>query len=155
MKGISEFNKNSFKMTKFYLKTYRKSAETDKPHFYILNKGMNSGKPLKKPCPNCFTLTANTAEEIQSLYWLCLGLWKAKSFHYYLKGSVIPFITINDMRTAIAGGFEIAQQNKPVFKKSVETLQFLELKEKQFHQNIQLINDAKRLIFHRYILNRR
>ena len=142
-------------MTKFYLKTYQKSAETDKSHFYILNKGMNSGKPLKKPCPNCFLLTANTEEEVQSLYWLCFGLWKAKSFHYYLKGSVIPFITINDMRTAIAGGFEIAQQNKPVFKKSIETLQFLELKEKQFHKNIQLINDAKRVIFHRYILNRR
>ncbi len=142
-------------MTKFYLKTYRKLAETDKPHFYILNKGMNSGKPLKKPCPNCFVLTSNTEEEVQSLYWLCFGLWKAKSFHYYLKSSVIPFITINDMRTAIAGGFEIAQQNKPVFKKSIETLQFLELKEKQFHQNIQLINDAKRVIFHRYILNRR
>jgi len=155
VKGVSGYNKNLSKMSKFYLKTHSKKNQTQKPHFYILNKGMNSGKPLKKPCPNCFVLTANTEEKIQSLYWLCFGLWKAKSFHYYLKGSVIPFITINDIRTAIAGGFEIAQQNKPVFKKSVETLQFLELKEKQFHQNIQLINDAKRLIFHRYILNRR
>ena len=116
---------------------------------------MNSGKPLKKPCPNCFVLTANTEEKIQSLYWLCFGLWKAKSFHYYLKGSVIPFITINDMRKAIAGSYEIAEENKPVFKKSVKTLQYLELKEKQYYQNIQLIEEAKRAIFYQYILRRR
>lgn len=142
-------------MTKFYLKTNSKTAETKKPHFYILNKGMNSGKPLKEPCPNCFVLTANTEEELQSLYWLCFGLWKAKSFHYYLKGSVIPFITINDTRKAIAGGYEIAEENKPVFKKSVKALQILEDKEKQYHQNIQLIQDAKRAIFYRYISRRR
>lgn len=142
-------------MTKFYLKTNSKTAETKKPHFYILNKGMNSGKPLKEPCPNCFVLTAKTEEEIQSFYWLCFGLWKAKSFHYYLKGSVIPFITINDMRKAIAGGYEIAEENKPVFKKSVKALQILEDKEKQYHQNIQLIQDAKRAIFYRYISRRR
>ena len=142
-------------MTKFYLKTNSKTAETKKPHFYILNKGMNSGKPLKQPCPNCFVLTTNTEEELQSLYWLCFGLWKAKSFHYYLKGSVIPFITINDMRKAIAGGSEIAEENKPVFKKSVKALQILEDTEKQYHQNIQLIQDAKRAIFYRYISRRR
>ena len=35
-------------------------------------------------------------------------------------------------------------------KKDVETLRLLELKEKQFHQNINLINDLKRVILHRY-----
>ncbi len=93
-------------MTKFTLKTYRPSAETEKPHFYILNKGMNSGKPLKQPCPNCFILIAPTEEAKEQLYWLCFGLWRAKSFHYYLKGSVIPFITKNDLKQGILNGFE-------------------------------------------------
>jgi hypothetical protein len=142
-------------MIKFTLKTYKSERQTEKPHLYILNKGLNSGKPLKQPCPNCFVLTAKSEEEVQSIYWLCFGLWKAKSFHYYLKGSVIPFITINDMRTAIKNSYEIAQEDKPIFQKSVKTLQLLEEKEKQYLQNIQLINDAKRVIFYRYIKHRK
>lgn len=142
-------------MIKFTLKTYKSENQTEKPHLYILNKGLNSGKPLKQPCPNCFVLTAKSEEEVQSIYWLCFGLWKAKSFHYYLKGSVIPFITINDMRTAIKNSYEIAQEDKPIFQKSVKTLQLLEEKEKQYLQNIQLINDAKRVIFYRYIKHRK
>lgn len=142
-------------MIKFTLKTYKSERQTEKPHLYILNKGLNSGKPLKQPCPNCFVLIAKSEEEVQSIYWLCFGLWKAKSFHYYLKGSVIPFITINDMRTAIKNSYEIAQEDKPIFQKSVKTLQLLEEKEKQYLQNIQLINDAKRVIFYRYIKHRK
>ena len=142
-------------MIKFTLKTYKSERQTEKPHLYILNKGLNSGKPLKQPCPNCFVLTAKSEEEVQSIYWLCFGLWKAKSFHYYLKGSVIPFITINDMRTAIKNSYEIAQEDKPIFQKTVKTLQLLEDKEKQYLQNIQLINDAKRVIFYRYIKHRK
>jgi hypothetical protein len=34
--------------------------------------------------------------------------------------------------------------------KHVEALKLLELKEKQFHENIYLINDMRRVIVHRY-----
>ena len=34
--------------------------------------------------------------------------------------------------------------------KHVAALKLLELKEKQFHQNINLINDMRRVIVHRY-----
>ena len=138
-------------MTKFTLKTYRPSVETEKPHFYILNKGMNSGKPLKQPCPNCFILTAPTEEAKDQLYWLCFGLWRAKSFHYYLKGSVIPFITKNDLKQGILNGFEQANNDISIFKKSVKALQLLEEQEKVYKLNLKLIDDARRAVFYRYI----
>jgi hypothetical protein len=36
-------------------------------------------------------------------------------------------------------------------KKDIEKLKFLEQKEKQFHENINLINDLRRVILYRYI----
>ncbi|PIV97966.1 MAG: hypothetical protein COZ74_01425 [Flavobacteriaceae bacterium CG_4_8_14_3_um_filter_31_8] len=141
-------------MTKFYLKTYCPKSATSEPHFFILSKGKNSGKPLTEPCPNCFVLSAKTEEEKQLLYALSFGLWKAKSFEYFLKGSVILFITIGDCRQALNDGLEQANSNPNGFKKSVKALELLEEQEKRFLQNLQLINEAKRVIFHRYIRRR-
>ena len=77
---------------------------------------------MKEPCPNCFELSTKTEEEKQFIYWLCFGLWKAKSFEYFLKGSVIPFITIGDCKQAINNGLEQAKKDLKGFKKSVKAL---------------------------------
>lgn len=138
-------------MTKFLLKTYSLKAQINEPHFYILSKGNNSGKPLSEPCPNCFVLITKTEEERQFFYSLCFGLWRAKSFEYFLKGSVISFITIGDCKQAINEGLELADKDIEGFKKSVRTLQILEQKEKQYKETLLLINDVKRVIFYRYI----
>ena len=49
-------------MITFQLKTYNEKKEETKPHFYILCKGLNSGKPLEKPCPNCFCCVCENEE---------------------------------------------------------------------------------------------
>ena len=38
--------------------------------FFILNKGMNSGKPMEHPCPNCFTIIAADQAEKDHFYWI-------------------------------------------------------------------------------------
>lgn len=141
-------------MTKFLLKTYNSKNATDVPHFYILNKGKNSGKPLKEACPNCFVISTTTEEEKKFLYSLCFGLWKAKSYEYYLRGSVIEFITIGDCKEVIKTGIKQATKNLKGFKKSVRTLEALEQQEAKYLETLRLINDAKRAIFYRYIKKR-
>jgi hypothetical protein len=141
-------------MTNFYLKTYCPKSTTEEPHFFVLSRGKNSGKPLTEPCPNCFVLSTKTEEDKQLLYALSFGLWKAKSFEYFLKGSVIPFITIGDCKQALNDGLEQANSNPDGFNKSVKALELLELQEKRFLENLQLISEAKRVIFHRYIRRR-
>jgi hypothetical protein len=138
-------------MTKFTLKTYSSAAKSEMLQFFILNKGKNSGKPLSKPCPNCFVLTTQSEEDKQFFYSLCFGLWKAKSFEYYLKGSVIPFITINDCKQALITGLEQANSNLTGFKKSVKALEILEQQEKKYLETLQIINAAKRAVFYHYI----
>lgn len=84
-------------MKQFTLKTYRSSAPVALNSFYILNKGMNSGRPHPKPFVNCFTFIADTPEQMEMFYWITFAAWQAKLFHPYLKGSAIPFIGIMDV----------------------------------------------------------
>lgn len=86
---------------KYEIKTHRLGRIYNKPHFYILNKGLNSGRPMNDPCPNCFVVTTESEEQRESLFYLCQSLHIGRYFNYYIKGSVIPFITINDTRKVL------------------------------------------------------
>ncbi len=119
------------------------------PHFFILNKGLNSGKPLEKPCPNCFVITTKNEEEKEFLYWLCWGLWQSKKFHQLLTGSVIPFVRLYEFKLFIMQQAAIAFAEKEQYNKNVKALQQLEQLEKNYKQNLMLIMDAKRAIFQR------
>lgn len=114
---------------------------------FIQNKGLNSGKPLEKPCPNCFVITVKNDEEKEFLFWLCWGLWQTKKFHSLLTGSVIPFIRLHEFKPFIMQQADIAFTEKEQYNKNVKALQQLEALEKKYKQNLILINDAKRAIF--------
>ena len=118
--------------------------------FFILNKGMNSGKPMEQPCPNCFTFNAKSQEEKDHYYWLCFGLWQSKSLHPYLTGSVIPFIRLHDLSQVINQASDKAQVNPLAFQKTVEVLKILDQQEKNYHRNLLLISEAKKAIFANY-----
>jgi hypothetical protein len=71
------------------------------PHFYIQNKGLNSGRALHNPIPNCFAVITETEEQREELYYLCFSLQIGRYFTIFIKGSVIPFITIDDTRKVL------------------------------------------------------
>lgn len=81
-------------------------------------------------------------------------MWQSKAFHIYLRGSVIPFISIAEFRKAIKEAFSKVEDDKVKFDKSVNSLQLLEQKQKQFYNSIQLIEEAKRIVMYRYIKRR-
>ena len=110
---------------------------------------MNSGKPLKNACPNCFICLAATEEETETLYWLCFGLWYSKSFQYYLKGSVIPFITIDDVKECLSKSLLKSNQNKADFQQAIQQAKKFEELENLYEKNLQLIRQARRAIFHK------
>ena len=118
--------------------------------FYILNKGMNSGKPMEHPCPNCFTFNAADQAEKDLYYWICFGLWQSRSFHQHLIGSVIPFIRLRELSQAINQASEKALATPANFQKTVEALKILDQHEKQYHRNLLLISEAKKAIFANY-----
>lgn len=138
-------------MCTFILKSYNRKSVVAKPHFFILNKGNNSGKPLSAPCPNCFVIQFQCTEEKEQVYWLLYSLWQSRAFYPYLRGSVIPFVVLRDMKKCIQEGLERAKGNSDQFQKAVEALRSLEEMEKKFRQNIKLVQDAKRMLFYKYL----
>ena len=140
---------NAHTMRSVQLKTFNKNFKYEGHYFFILNKGINSGKPLKNACPNCFVCIAATEEEKEQLYWICFAHWYSKAFHYYLKGSVIPFITIDDIKEYLSKSLLKSNQNKADFQQAIQQAKKFEELENLYEKNLQLIRQARRAIFHK------
>jgi DNA modification methylase len=141
-------------MQTFIVKSSTAKEEIRKPHFYVLNKGMNSGKPLL-PCPNCFKIETENEEFKETLYWVSFALWRAKAFHPFLIGSVIPFIRIGVYKEVLYENLKIVTANPAEFAETVKKLRFIEMKEKQFKENLLLIQELKRAYVYKYFNNKR
>ena len=85
-------------MLNFIIKTHRVGTIYTKPHLFVLNKGMNSGKPQKEPFTNCFVVLFQNEEDCESLFFIAYSLWKTKFWHQFLCGSVIPFLRLPDFK---------------------------------------------------------
>jgi hypothetical protein len=131
-------------MKQFTLKTYRSSAEVGLNSFYILNKGMNSGRPHPKPFVNCFTLIADNPEEMEMFYWITFAAWQAKLFHPYIKGSVIPFVTIMDVVEVINDASKRCIANPERVSNLLKTYHTLNQLEFKYERLAKLTTEAKR-----------
>jgi hypothetical protein len=137
-------------MPNFIIKTHQKNAVYRANQIFILNKGMNSGKPQKEPFTNSFVILFQNEEDAETVYWLAYSLWKSKFWHQSLVGSVIPFLRLPDFKNEFYTKANLMMQELDEHIKNVATLKLLELNEKQFNENIILINDIRRVILHRY-----
>ena len=50
-------------MLNFKVRTYNPEKGTPENSIFILSRGRNAGKPLFKPCPNCFILYCRNETE--------------------------------------------------------------------------------------------
>jgi len=154
VRSAASKNLNARTMQTFTVKSASVKSEIKKPHFWVLCKGMNSGKPLVIPCPNSFRIETDSEVFKEMLYWVSFALWKGKAFHPYLIGSVIPFIRIGDYKQLVCEKLEVVNESPAEFAKTIKKLRLIELKEKQFKENLQLIQELKKAYIHRYF-NRR
>ena len=137
-------------MPNFIIKTHQKNAVYRANKIFILNKGMNSGKPQKEPFTNSFVILFQDEQDAETVYWLAYSLWKSKFWHQSLVGSVIPFLRLFDFKNEFYTKASLMMQEHDKHIKNIATLKILEQKEKQFHENINLINELRRVILHRY-----
>jgi hypothetical protein len=137
-------------MQNFIIKTHQKDTIYSKPHLFILNKGLNSGKPQKEPFTNSFVLLFQTEEDCENLYFVAFSLWKTKFWHQFLIGSVIPFLRLSDFKKEFFIKSKSMMQEHESHVKHIAALKVLEQQEKHFNDNINLINDMRRVILYRY-----
>ncbi|WP_310558076.1 DUF6943 family protein [Flavobacterium sp.] len=137
-------------MMNFIIKTHKVGTIYTKPHLFVLNKGMNSGKPQKTPFTNSFVVIFQNEEDCESLFFIAFSLWKTKFWHQHLVGSVIPFLRLSDFKKEFSPKASLMMVEHEEHQKNVAALNLLEQKENQFHENINLISDLRRAIVYRY-----
>ena len=122
-------------MSTFQIKTHQPGRTYSNPHFFILNKGLNSGKPLANPCPNCFVVTTPDGQTKSTLFHLSMMLQIGGFYAYYLKGSVIPFISIDDCRNTLKKGLKSSDNIANQMQKHIKAVEVISKKEKEL-QNV-------------------
>ena len=137
-------------MPNFIIKTHQKDTAYMGNQIFILNKGMNSGKPQKEPFTNSFVILFSNEKDAETVYWLAYSLWKSNFWHQFLIGSVIPFLRIKDFKKDFNLKVNEMMQEHELHLKQVQALRLLEQKEDQLNQNIVLINEMRRVILYRY-----
>ena len=137
-------------MPNFIIKTHQRNTVYKANQIFILNKGVNSGKPQKEPFTNSFVVLFQDEEDADTVYWLAYSLWKARFWHQSLVGSVIPFLRIDDFKKDFNSKVNEMLEEHKLHKKQIQALRLLEQKEDQLHQNIMLINEMRKVILMRY-----
>ncbi|UOE42171.1 hypothetical protein MTP09_05915 [Chryseobacterium suipulveris] len=131
--------------------TYNPKNQKSEFEFYALSKGLNSGKPLDVPCPNCFVISCRNAEELDVYRSLLFGLWQTKSFHQFLIGSVIPYIRIGDFKNFVSEQVSHLKGKEKVFKNDVRKVKTLEQRERHIYEQLLLISELKRIYIARHL----
>lgn len=132
------------------IKTY-KGKLVQQPHFFILNKGMNTGSPNFKPYSNCFVLLAETDKERNDYYWLCFALWQTGKFRPRLVGSAVPFIHISDLKQVISDALIKANKKSDQYQKALSLLIDIDMKGEEMAEQLKLIGELKKTVLNRVL----
>lgn len=134
------------------IKTHRLSAAYGNNHFFLLSKGYNAGKPLEKPCPNCFVVKADSLEDKSKLFWICYSVWRSGKYIPLLRGSVIPFLHIKEVEREIRLATSKVLAKPREFQKLVHQLQDLHKLENLLSLQLKLVTRMKSDLAYRFLL---
>jgi len=147
--------KAMFLMQSVKIYTFNPKNPVNEFDIFVLCKGLNSGKPLEKPCPNCFVVACKNQADKDFYTTLLFGLWKIKHFYPYHTGSVIPFIRISDFKQIVKEQANRVSIKPQDFIEDVHKFKLIERKQKQIYEQMALLNDVKRALIYRHFHSKR
>lgn len=125
----------------YTIKSHKAEKTYNQPHFFIQNKGLNSGRALHNPIPNCFVVTTDTEGQREALYYLCQSLQVGQYFKFYIIGSVIPFIRIDDTRKVLNTAIRNYKQQQWELK--VQKLKHITIYEENLKNQLTVVAQLK------------
>jgi len=128
-------------MLNYTMKSHKNGRTYNQPHFFIQNRGNHSGRALNDSIANCFVVTTETEEQRESLYFLCQSLQIGEYFKYYIIGSVIPFIRIDDTRKVLNTAIRNYEQQQWELK--VQKLKKITAYEENLKEQLKTIGKLK------------
>jgi hypothetical protein len=90
--------------------------------FYIQSHGLHAGRPLKKPIPNSWELQT----DIKNAFEICFMLYNSNSLKIYLRGSVIPFLSLREYKKILLPLLENPKIEDLSTQKKLKALQDIE-----------------------------
>ncbi len=125
------------------LKTYRPESTIQPNTFFIQSRGLHSGRPLRKPIANCFSIKLSNEQEYDQYYGLVSALYYNKSFAYYILGTAVPFIRIGDVYKVIQQGLERMNVQPEQFEQTLHAVSSIDRNLENLQQQINLLKQLK------------
>jgi hypothetical protein len=138
-------------MLKTKIKTHKLGTTYNQPHFFILNKGYNSGKPCPQYWSNCFVFLADDEEERGFYYFLIQGLWELGFFKPHLMGSVVKYIRIDDLIDIVEETVNAVNSGERKFSDVQNTLARIEETKIRLQTKINYLLTIRKSIFYSHL----
>ena len=138
-------------MLKSKIKTHKMGMAYQQPHFFILNKGNNAGKPLPEYCANCFVFLADDDQDKDFHFYMFLGLWELKFFRPYLIGSVVEYIRIGDLVDLVEETINAVNTGERSFMDVQNALSQIEALKVNLKKQLSYLVQLRQALFSRYL----
>lgn len=136
-------------MLKSKIKTHKSGRAYQQPHFFILNKGLNSGKPFKHYVCNSFVFLADDQEERDFYYFMLLGLWELRLFRPYLKGTAVEYIRLGDIIDLMDETLNTVNVGERSFVGVQKSLAQIEATRSVLHKQLQYLMELRKSLFYK------
>lgn len=138
-------------MLKSKIKTHKLGTTYKQQHFFILNKGLNSGKPLTHYCANCFVFLADDENEKEFYFHLLHGLWELRFFRKHLMGSVIEYIRLGDLIDVIEETLNSVNSGSRSFSDVQNSLAQIEALKVNLQKQLDYLMQLRKALFYKYL----
>ena len=138
-------------MLKSKIKTHTQGKVYNQPHFFILNKGLNSGKPFNHYVCNSFVFLADDENEKEYFYFLLLGLWELRFFRKHLKGSVIEYVRLGDVIDVLEEVLNSVSTGSRSFSDVQSSLAKIEALQSNLQLQLTYLMQLRKSLFYKYL----
>ena len=138
-------------MLKSKIKTHKSGAIYKQPHFFILNKGLNSGKPFRHYVCNSFVFLADDKNESDYYFFMLQGIWELRLLRPYLKGSVIEYVRLGDVIDVLDETLNSVNSGNRSFSDVQNTLAQIEALQANLQTQLDYLMQLRKSLFYKYL----
>ena len=148
---MKELTFKNYFMLKTKIKTHKQGKIYNQPHFFILNKGLNSGKPFNHYVCNSFVFLADDENEKEYFYFLLLGIWELRLLRPYLKGSVIEYVRLGDVIDILDETLNTVNTGNRSFADVQNSLVQIDALQTNLQLQLNYLMQLRKTLFHKYL----